>query len=64
MTLNGSEPLPPDGRFGRVDHAPVPGLRHLGLRGVRPTVPTEMSITLDLVLDKGDADDPGPVSAR
>jgi hypothetical protein len=59
VTVNGSEPLPPDGRFGRVDDAPS---RVSGMWAFEASAegPDRMSITLDLVLDKADAEAPGP----
>ena len=59
VTLNGSEPLPPDGRFGRVDHDPS---RVSGTWAFDASAqgPDEMGIALDLVLEKGDVGDPGP----
>ena len=58
VTLNGSDPLPPDGRFGRVDHSPS---RVSGTWAFEASAggPDQMSISLDLVLEKADVDDPG-----
>jgi hypothetical protein len=59
VTLNGAAPLPPEGRLGRVDHAPS---RVSGTWAFAASAqgPDEMGITLDLVLHKGDDGDPGP----
>jgi hypothetical protein len=59
VTVNGSDPLPPAGQFGRVDHAPSRVSATWAFEA--PTQgPDQMTITLDLVLDKSDADAPGP----
>jgi hypothetical protein len=59
VTVNGAEPLPPDGRFGQVDHTPsrfaATWAFAASARG-----PDQFGITLELVLQKADLDDPGP----
>ena len=59
VTVNGFEPLPPDGRFGRVDHSPSRVSGTWAFEASAPG-PDQMTITIDLVLDKTDAEVTGP----
>jgi hypothetical protein len=63
VTVDGSPPLPPDGRLGgrlgQVDHTPDRVAATWAFEASAEG-PGQLGITLDLLLHKGDADDPGP----
>jgi hypothetical protein len=63
LKVDGAGPLPPDGRFGEVRRDPqrVSGtwVFDAPANGV-----VSVSLELDLVLSKSDAEDPGPTTRR